>query len=144
MKFAVAIFVATLLIAAPALGNEFEDRLDMLYGDHESFGDAYDAFVGAVEAGDVDTVASMVSYPFATRIDGEKSVVADEAEFAEWYDEIITNEVADIVLNQPYNELFSNDEGIMWGDGAVWMSPVCLDDGCAKFYWLVTAVNQPE
>ena len=144
MKFAVAIFAAALLIAAPALGNEFEDRLDMLYGDHESFGAAYDAFVGAVETGDVDTVASMVSYPFTTSINGEKSVIADETEFAEWYDAIITDEVADIVLNQPYDELFSNDEGVMYGDGAVWISPVCHDDGCAKFYWLVSAVNQPE
>lgn len=144
MKFAAAAFAAVLLIAAPALADEFEDRLDMLYGDHESFGDAYDAFVGAVEAGDVDTVASMVSYPFTTSIDGEQYVIADETAFAEWYDYVITDNVSDIVLNQPYDELFANAEGIMWGDGAVWMSPVCLDDGCAEFYWLVTGVNQPE
>ena len=59
-------------------------------------------------------------------------VIGDAAQFADYYEAIVTPEIAQAVENQSFNELFINSEGAMFGDGQVWMTEVCLDDACSN------------
>ena len=48
-------------------------------------------------------------------------------------DEIVTEETVAAVSGQSYESLFASDQGIMFGNGQVWMSGVCEDDACERW-----------
>lgn len=124
--------------------EDFDARVFEIFGDNEGFRLAFDAVTEAVRQEDVPTVASFIKYPFRTEVDGEDHIITDEAEFETWYPSIFTPEVASVVADQNYAELFANNDGVMFGDGEMWMLPICLDDQCSSFYWTIGAINQPE
>ncbi len=147
MKLPVASLALVLALAAPGavLAQEsFDDRLDFLFGDHESFNEAYDALTTAVDMGDAETVASLVQYPLEITLSGKKTVIDDEDEFVARYDDIFSPQIVETLMTQDRTALFANDEGVMWGNGEVWMSPICLESSCMAFYWLISAINEPE
>jgi hypothetical protein len=45
----------------------------------------------------------------------------------------MTNEIVEAVTNQAYEDLSVSDEGVMFGDGQVWINGVCYDDACSGF-----------
>ena len=98
----------------------------------DTYRQAFDAIQQAVAEGDATAFADWVSYPIEVVADGEPMVIGDAAQFADYYEAIVTPEIAQAVENQSFNELFINSEGAMFGDGQVWMSEVCLDDACAN------------
>ena len=59
-------------------------------------------------------------------------VIGDAAQFTDYYEAIVTPEIAQAVADQSFNELFVSSEGAMFGDGQVWMTEVCLDDACSN------------
>lgn len=124
--------------------EDFDARVFEIFGDNEGFRLAFDAITEAVRQEDVATVASFIKYPFRTEVDGETEVIADEAEFVELYDSVFTPDVASVVADQAYADLFANNDGVMFGDGEMWMVPICLDEACSSFYWTIGAINQPE
>ena len=96
----------------------------------DTYRQAFDAIQQAVSEGDAVAFADWVSYPIQVTADGTDMVIGDAGEFADHYDEIITPEIAQAVVDQNFNELFVNAEGAMFGNGQVWMSEVCQDDAC--------------
>lgn len=133
-----------LLAAAPVAAQSVEEvnrRLDTLYGGHDTFEAAFGALQDAVAASDAETVASLVWYPFKVSIDGERYVLKDEPAFAERYEDIFTPELATVVTSQAYADLFVNDQGVMFGDGELWLANSCLDRRCRYSVWLISAIN---
>ena len=98
----------------------------------DTYRQAFDAIQQAVSEGDSVSFADWVSYPISVKVGGEEMVIGDATEFADNYDEIITPEIAQAVTDQSFNDLFVNSEGAMFGNGQVWMSEICLDDGCSN------------
>ena len=98
----------------------------------DTYRQAFDAIQQAVAEGDATAFADWVSYPIEVVADGEPMVIGDTAQFTDYYEAIVTPEIAQAVADQSFNELFVSSEGAMFGDGQVWMSEVCLDDACSN------------
>jgi len=141
--------VAGLLILAmlgPSVAQSIEavnERIETLHGSAKTFEVAFEVLQERVAAGDAETVAALVSYPLVVSIDGERVSIDGESEFAERYDDIITRQIAEVITGQDYAELFVNQDGVMFGNGEVWMRPFCTDRTCEVIYWLIEAINLP-
>ena len=141
----VAAMVLTLSAGSPVLAQTVEEtnaRLDQVFGEHESFGEVFDILYGAVEAGDAATVASLAKYPLRVATNGEEYEIDTEQTFIDNYDTIITPAIKDVILSQDFALLFVNQDGVMYDDGDVWLSAICIDDQCARYRWLITAIQE--
>lgn len=146
---ALALLSAALVSMAPLPGlaqsvDDTNGRLDMLFGDHARFEAAFEALQGAVKAHDAATVASLVKYPFRTEIAGKIKVLHNDTEFVQNYDAIFSPEITAAVLGQSYAELFANGDGVMLGNGQVWLGPICLDNACGNFYWTIITIQSAQ
>lgn len=131
-----AITVALVLVAAPALAQTDEDvtaAINLNFGDAEPFVEAFDAIQAAVADDDAEAFAQWVSYPFEVTVDGEAYVFDEPAGVVEHYESMMTEEIKTAILEQQYKDLFVNAEGVMFGDGQVWLSGICKDEACAAF-----------
>lgn len=148
MKLMIGLVTAIVLALgadSPAMAQTVEEtnaRLDQVFGEHESFGEVFDILFRAVEAGDKATVASLAKYPLRVATNGEEYEIDSETTFIENYDTIITPTIADTILSQDFALLFVNQDGVMYGDGDVWVASICIDDGCARYRWLIIAIQE--
>ena len=122
--------------------EETNARLDQVFGEHESFGEVFDALYCAVEARDAATVASLAKYPLRVATNGEEYEIDSEQTFIDNYDTIITPSIADVIVSQDFALLFVNQDGVMYGDGDVWISPICIDNACERYRWLIVTIQE--
>lgn len=141
------IVLAALLLpplASPATAQTADDinaTIDGVLGDHLAYEVAFAAIQSAVAENDSESVAQWVAYPFSTTLDGDTYVVEGPVDFIEQYDSIITDEVRETVANQRYEDLFVNAEGVMLGNGQMWLNGVCSDDACAASDVRIVAIQ---
>lgn len=131
------LFVAlSLLLAAPALAQSVDEvnaTIDNVLGDHTKYEEAIQSIQFAIAEGDPAGLAAWVAYPITVSADGEDVVLENEDDFVEHYDEFMTDDIVDAVATQPYEDLFVNADGIMFGNGQVWLNGICKDDACKDF-----------
>ncbi|KAG1477546.1 hypothetical protein G6F54_014071 [Rhizopus delemar] len=53
-------------------------------------------------------------------------------EFQRNYEKIITPAVVKAMSGQDFGKVFVNQQGVMIGDGQVWLTGECLDKACAR------------
>ncbi len=66
-------------------------------------------------------VAELISYPMNVNKDNKKYIIYNRDEFIKKYDRIFTSVVRDQLLTQKVDTLFVNYQGVMVGDGDLWM-----------------------
>jgi hypothetical protein len=133
---ALAVLASAILIpAAPAAAQEtsVDQSIDALLGDHEKFKTVIVALQTAVAAHDAAGVATLVRYPITLRINGKKMVIRSAKDFVKHYDAIVTPEIARAVTEEKYADLFVNSQGVMFGNGEVWLNGICRDSACKTF-----------
>lgn len=136
LRLASAVFVILALAAVPAAAqtaDEVNASMDNVLGNHTPFEEAFAAIQAAVAEDDAEAVAEWVAYPFNVTIDGEDYSLEGPEGFVGHYDGIVTEEVKAAVVEQKYEELFVNAEGVMFGNGQMWLNGICRDDACAEF-----------
>jgi len=106
--------------------------LDTLHNDHKPFRDVFDRLKQGVAAGDKAAVAALVVYPLEVTIDGRKRKIGNAAQFVDSWDRIVTPDIAQAIARQEYRDAFVNWQGLMVGDGQVWIGDVCRDKDCKK------------
>ncbi len=144
LKLLAALGLALALSAAPAMAQTDADTdasIDSVLGDHAAYRAAFDAIQKAVADGDKSGFAGWVSYPITVTTDGKKTTIKDAAQFEKDYDLILTDEIKTAISGQKWQDLFVNDQGMMFGDGQVWVNGVCKDDKCAAFDVKVIAIQ---
>jgi hypothetical protein len=132
------------LAAAPAFAQTDQDTdvaLEMNFGSTAQFKDAFNAIQRAVEADDAEAFALMVSYPFKVAVDGEDYTFEGPEGVVEHYESMMTDEIRAAILEQQYKDLFVNAEGVMFGDGQLWMTGICIDDACEAFEVKIATVQ---
>jgi len=86
---------------------------------------AFEAFFGqlqkAVKRGDKNEVAKNVKYPLRVNKEGASRFVHNEKQFLTEYDLIMTGKVRQALLQQSVTNTFVNDQGVMVGDGELWL-----------------------
>lgn len=136
LKLLAALGLALALSAFPAVAQTDADTdaaVESALGDHTAYRAAFDAIQKAVADGDKVGFAAWVSYPIAVTADGEAMKLSDAAQFEEHYDNILTDEIKAAITDQKWQDLFVNYQGIMFGNGQVWLNGICKDDACAQF-----------
>jgi hypothetical protein len=129
------LLVAWLMTASGATvaevpGDDLNQRLDVLFGEHEPYREFLRDLQGAVAANARQQVAAMVSYPLRTRIRDQIVRLGDAQQFLAHYAEILTPKTVEAISRQSYQGLFANSRGVMIGTGQVWFSGICLDASC--------------
>lgn len=135
-KLLAALGLAFALSAFPAVAQTDADTdaaVDTTLGDHTAYRTAFDAIHKAVIDGDKAGFAAWVSYPIGVTADGEEMKLSDAAQFEEHYDNILTDEIKDAITAQKWQDVFVNYQGIMYGNGQVWLTGICKDDKCGAF-----------
>ena len=120
--------------AAPAASasEQTEDaraRIETLLGDAAQYEKVFTAFRTAVVGGDRAAVVEEIRFPL--NISGGKTI-AGPGEFQRSYEKIITPAVVKAVSTQDFGKVFVNQQGVMIGDGQVWLSGQCLDAACTR------------
>ncbi|MHC1655344.1 hypothetical protein ACODUL_18880 [Stenotrophomonas maltophilia] len=118
--------------AAPAGEAPAEDaraRIETLLGDAAQYEKVFNAFKTAVVGGDRAAVVEEVRFPLNIA-DGKK--ITGPGEFQRNYEKIITPAVIKAVSEQDFGKVFVNQQGVMIGDGQVWLTGECLDKACAR------------
>ena len=92
----------------------------------------------AVVHHDSGTICTMVAYPISTKGPGRiRTASACRQNYARIFNERVTR----AVLSQTFEQLFANWQGVMIGNGEVWISGVCRDKKCAAYDVRIIAVN---
>lgn len=116
---------------APAAAEEGDARarIDSVLGDAAQYEKVFNAFKTAVVGGDRAAVVEEVRFPL--NIAGGKKI-SGPGEFQRNYEKIITPAVVKAVSAQDFGKVFVNQQGVMIGDGQVWLNGQCLDKACAQ------------
>jgi hypothetical protein len=127
-----AALCAVLLLSSPVRSDEasVDQQIENLLGPATDYKELFYAFKVALEEGKSDIVVSLVNYPITVRIDGNEETYASEEELLAGYDDVFTDAILQAVANQEYGDLFVNSEGVMIGNGQVWISGICDDSAC--------------
>ena len=118
--------------AAPAAEAPTQDaraRIETLLGDAAKYEKVFNAFRTAVVGGDRAAVVEEVRFPLNIA-NGKK--ITGPGEFQRSYEKIITPAVVKAVSEQDFGKVFVNQQGVMIGDGQVWLNGQCLDQACTK------------
>ncbi len=135
MTLALILLGVGLLLTVPAVAQEtaIDQRIDDTLGDHTKYQAVITALQKAVAANDAAGVAALVRYPIGVKIKGRETVIKSAKSFIQHYDAIMTPEIVKAVTDQRYEDLFVNYQGIMFGDGEVWVNGICRDTECKAF-----------
>ncbi|WP_421570310.1 hypothetical protein [Stenotrophomonas sp. PD6] len=122
-------------VAAPVeaqADGDARERITKLLGDADQYEAVFTALQRGVAAGDRAAVAGLMRYPVRVSIAGKSQKVADAAAFERDYDKIVTPALVKLIAEQKFDSLFVNWQGVMLGQGEVWINGKCLDKDCAK------------
>jgi hypothetical protein len=142
-----ALLLTALMLASPVAAQTVEDvnnTIDNVLGDHTKFEEAFHAVQSAVADNDAEAFAAWVAYPIGVNIEGEDTVLETPEALVEQYDSFMTEEITAAVTGQRYEEVLVNFQGIMFGEGQVWINGVCTDDECSEFDARVITIQSVE
>ncbi len=109
-----------------------DSLIDNVLGDHAAYHQLITTLQHGVAERNPATVAPLVKYPITVIIDGKKTVIHSEKTFIQNYEQIITAPIALAITQQQYRDLLVNFQGVMMGNGQIWINGVCLDKSCKK------------
>ncbi|MGE6333731.1 hypothetical protein [Stenotrophomonas sp. NPDC077659] len=115
--------------AAAAGEGDARARIDTVLGETAQYEKVFNAFKAAVVGGDRAAVVEQVRFPLNVT-DGKK--ITGPGEFQRNYEKIITPAVVKAMSGQDFGKVFVNQQGVMIGDGQVWLTGECLDTACAR------------
>jgi hypothetical protein len=136
-QLAALILLASALLA-PALCTaqtsltELDKSIDLSAGDHVRVQHLLVDLQQSIAQHNPAAVAALVHYPIKVNPGKRSTTIKSPKAFIKDYDRIITPDISDVILKQKYESLFVNSQGVMLGDGEVWITSFCLDKGCKK------------
>jgi hypothetical protein len=135
--------VAAVAVAGPTRepDADVDGMIDRLHGDHAQFREVFDRLQAAVAAHDGAAVAALVRFPIEVNFGRARVPVATPAEFIAQYDRIVTPAIAAVIAQQAWDALFVNAQGVMLGDGQVWLAGECADKSCTAMQVRVSTIQ---
>lgn len=117
--------------------REITDRL----GEPAIYRNTFEALKAAIARRDAPAVAALVSFPIEVRTGGSAAQVATPDEFISRYREIITPEIEQAMAAAQYSGLMVSGQGLMIGNGEIWMNGVCDMKDCEAIEVRVIAIQ---
>lgn len=125
-----------------AQDKNVNQQIEYNLGDHTKYEAFFHAFQKAVAAHDANAVAALVHYPIGVKVNGKETNIKTPKAFAQYYDGIMSPGITKAVTGQQYDDLFVNYQGIMFGNGQVWINGICQDKECKKFDVKVVTIQE--
>ncbi len=100
-----------------------------------------------IEEKDMVTLAYSVSYPITVQVAGKEQTFEDAGALAEMnFDDVFSPKMCDGIMAEDCENLFTNGEGTMMGDGAVWFALCDIDMGDGTIYptYKIITINSEE
>lgn len=141
-----ALFVAVALLAAtPVFAQTVADTDkaidDVLGGPHAIYATAISDIQKALANHDVQGIAGYISFGEPIKVNGQDETITDLDDLSAKFDTLFNAKVVGAVTNAKYEGLMVNDQGIMFGDGELWISGVCDDSDCQLPFINIIAIN---
>ena len=135
--------VLTLALAVPAAAGEEEvyANIEAIHGNADGFFEVFSLLQDAVMFGDPVTFGQYAIYPLAVNDSDGNYEIADEEDFMNNFDVVLPETTLQAVLNQDVADLIVTSEGVGLGNGAVWITNICLDDACNQTQWGILSIN---
>lgn len=140
----VAKAVALIALIQPALAADEAstwDRIESIHGDAAGFFELVDTLQNAVTTGDAASIAEYGFYPLAVNDSDGNYEIIGASDFVDSFDIAFTAETQQAVLNQNPDDMIVTSEGVGLGNGAIWLTNVCLDDTCTQTQWGILSIN---
>lgn len=134
-------FFTFILPAVAQSDKEINNQLDELFGQHEVYHSFFTDLKKAVSASDKNAVAAMVHYPITVSVGGKDVKIKSGKDFVSHYDHVFSDKIVAAIGKETYAALFANDQGVMIGDGEVWINGICLDHDCKKQAVKIVTIN---
>lgn len=145
MKAPLALAVLALCLAvAPSRAQDeaVNAAIEANLGDHLKYDAVIQDLQTAVARQDGKAVAALVSYPITVKIKGKPTTITGPEQFAEHFSDIFTPTIARAVVEQKHQDLFVNYQGVMFGNGQVWINGICKDAACTDFDVKVITIQE--
>ena len=129
------ILLASTLLT-PTLGSaqtgptDLDKSIDLSVGNHVKVQTLLTDLQRSVSQHNAAAVAALVHYPIKVNPGKHPITIKNPKAFIKDYDGIITPDIAAAIYKQKYDALFVNSQGVMIGDGEVWITGFCLDKNC--------------
>jgi hypothetical protein len=116
--------------AAQTTPTDLDKSIDLSVGSHVKVQHLLTELQQSVAKHNSAAVAALVHYPIKVNPGKHPITIKSAKAFIKDYDRIITADISDVILKQKYEALFVNSQGVMLGDGEVWITGFCLDKNC--------------
>ena len=140
--FLFAIISIVLSTSVGAQDKSVNQAIDEALGDHTKYEAVILELQKAVSAHDANAVAALVRYPIGVKVHGKEKHIKTPRDFVLNYDGIMTPGISKAIAAQKYEDLAVNYQGIMFGDGQVWINGICHDNQCKKFDVKVVTIQE--
>jgi hypothetical protein len=110
--------------------TDLDKSIDLSVGNHVKVQKVLTDLQRAVSQHNAAAVAALVHYPIKVNPGKHPITIKNPKAFIKDYDRIITPDIAAAIYKQKYDALFVNSQGVMIGDGEVWITGFCLDKNC--------------
>ena len=100
-----------------------------------------------IQTKDMTTLAYSVSYPITIQVAGKDQTFEKAGDLAEVnFDDVFSAETCEAVLAEDPENLFTNGEGTMLGNGAIWFALCDVEMGDGSIYptYKITAINSMD
>ena len=109
--------------------RDVRQRIDQVLGDSAQYETVFNAFQKAVNGGDRAAVVEEVRFPLNI---ANGARITGPGEFQRNYERILTPAVRKAIAAQKFDDVMVNQQGVMIGDGQVWLNGTCLDQACSR------------
>ncbi len=100
------------------------------------------AIQSAVKQNNAVALSRMVKYPLILRYPKGRNVkVINSTKFIANYPKFANKNWQKKVMEQQYEALFSNWQGLMIGNGEIWFNGICRNQSCSKRELKIIAIN---
>lgn len=141
-----AFVLSSTLPFAPAIADEAEvdQQIENLLGNAEMFKATIADLQTRIANEDSIAVSAFIDYPITVTINGKRKTLRQAEDLEPLYYDIFTPEITEVIVNQDYGSLFVNGDGVMFGNGEIWMNAICLDDTCNETEARIITIQAAE
>jgi hypothetical protein len=96
----------------------------------------------ALDKGDKQAIASMVSYPISVIINGRRQSIKNDASMIKNFDYVFDKRLSEFLVQTKIEQLWSRDQGVATPGGEIWFSGVIKDpQHLDKYEIKIIAIN---
>lgn len=135
-----ALLALALIMPAMASEEEVYANIEAIHGDADGFFEIFAGVQDATMFNPVD-ITGFAFYPLTINANGETYDVLEEQDFIDNFESLILPETLEAIGSQDVDDLIVTDEGVGLGNGAMWITNICLDDACGQTQWGILSIN---